>query len=100
MDGGTGTEIQRRGHAMDAEVWSGLAHMADPIGVRQIHEDYIRAGAEIIIANTFSTARSMLASKGWVTISRRSTAAPSDSQSRRETTSPKRLCGWRDRSPA
>ena len=64
MDGGTGTEIQRRGHAMDAEVWSGVAHMADPDAVRRIHEDYIRAGAEIIIANTFSTARSMLDSKG------------------------------------
>jgi S-methylmethionine-dependent homocysteine/selenocysteine methylase len=75
MDGGTGTEIQRRGHDMDAAAWSGLAHMAAPDGVRGVHEDYIRAGAEIIIANTFATSRPVLAAAGlgdeFVTVNRR-----------------------------
>ena len=39
MDGGIGTEIQRRGQTMDAQVWCGTAHMTDPVGVRRIHED-------------------------------------------------------------
>ncbi len=32
--------------------------------LRQVHEDYIRAGAEIIIANTFATSRYMLEAAG------------------------------------
>ncbi len=64
MDGGTGTEIQRRGGRMDDAVWCGSAHMEDPDLVRGIHEDYIRAGAEIVIANTFATTKSVLDSAG------------------------------------
>ncbi len=64
MDGGIGTEIQRRGHIMDARAWSGIAHMRAPEGVRRIHEDYIRAGAEIVTSNTFATARLVLESAG------------------------------------
>ncbi len=64
MDGGTGTEIQRRGVRMDDAVWCGSAHMEDPDLVRTIHEDYIRAGAEIVIANTFATSKVVLDSAG------------------------------------
>ncbi len=64
MDGGTGTEIQRRGGVMDDEVWCGTAHMHSPALVRGVHEAYIRAGAEIVIANTFATARHVLESTG------------------------------------
>jgi len=64
MDGGTGSEIQRRGRALDRNAWSGTAHRDDPDLVRGIHEDYIRAGAEIVIANSFATARHVLASVG------------------------------------
>ncbi len=75
MDGGTGTEIQRRGYGMDERVWCGIAHMSEPDGVRGVHEDYIGAGAEIIIANTFATSRPVLESAGlgddFVAINRR-----------------------------
>ena len=64
IDGGVSTEIQRRGVGMDAKVWSGEAHMARPDIVREVHESYIRAGAEVIIANTFATARHVLEAKG------------------------------------
>lgn len=64
MDGGTGTEVELRGAAMNDQVWSGVAHMSEPDIVRGVHEDYIRAGAEIIIANTFATSRPMLESVG------------------------------------
>ncbi len=64
MDGGTGTEIQRRGGRMDDAVWCGSAHMEDPGLVRTIHEDYIRAGAEIVIANTFATSKAVLEASG------------------------------------
>lgn len=64
MDGGVSTEMERKGLAMDGDVWSGTAHISHADLVREVHEDYIRAGAEVITANTFATARHVLASIG------------------------------------
>jgi homocysteine S-methyltransferase len=60
IDGGMGTELQKAGVPMHGKVWSGRAVLSDPDSVRQVHEDFIRAGAEVIITNTFATARHML----------------------------------------
>lgn len=62
LDGGVSTEIRRRGVALDANVWSGLATKTNPDEVLEVHEDYIQAGAQIITANTYSTARHVLES--------------------------------------
>ena len=56
LDGGTGSEIERLGVEMNDLAWCGIAHMEQPGLVRQVHESYIHAGADIIIANTFGTA--------------------------------------------
>ena len=83
MDGGTGSELQRRGvnisggatvkkrptappkyasiqvpgvnyrSVTGVGVWSAPANVETPDIVRQVHEDYLKAGAEIIITNTF-----------------------------------------------
>lgn len=55
LDGGTGTDIQRRGAPMSGETWCAEANLTHPEIVRQVHEDYIRAGAEIVTANTFAS---------------------------------------------
>ena len=47
---------------MNSDVWSGIAHKGHPEIVRQVHEDYIGAGAQVITANTYSTARHVLES--------------------------------------
>ncbi len=60
IDGGMGTELERSGVPMDGKVWSGRAVLSHPEVVQQIHEDFIRAGAEVIIVNTFAAARHML----------------------------------------
>ncbi len=60
LDGATGTELQRRGVPMDGAAWCGLAVATHPEVVRQVHLDYILAGAEIIITNTFASGRHML----------------------------------------
>jgi S-methylmethionine-dependent homocysteine/selenocysteine methylase len=65
IDGGMGTELQARGAPMDHEAWCGLANLDEPDLVREIHEDYIRAGAEVVIANTFPTSRPALAAAGY-----------------------------------
>src|ERR1700750_1762173 len=60
IDGGMGTELEARGAPMDHEAWCGLANLTAPDLVREIHEDYIRAGADVIIANTFPANRAAL----------------------------------------
>ena len=65
MDGGTGTEIERRGVYIDPNLaWSAESNIISPDLIRDIHQDYIIAGAEIIITNTFSTSRATLATAG------------------------------------
>ena len=64
LDGATGTEIARLGTAMNSSAWCGVANKTHPDIVRQVHEEYIRAGADVVTANTFSTSRHVLASAG------------------------------------
>ncbi|MEQ8666798.1 MAG: homocysteine S-methyltransferase family protein [Rhodospirillales bacterium] len=65
IDGGMGTELEKRGVRMDSKAWSGVAVLEQPAVVRQVHEDFIAAGAEVIITNTFSSARHMLEPAGY-----------------------------------
>ena len=65
IDGGMGTELQRRGVRMDDVAWSGAAVLTDEEILRKIHIDYIEAGAEVIITNTFGSTRQMLEPAGW-----------------------------------
>lgn len=65
IDGATGTELQRRGVPMDELAWSGVAVLTHPDVVRETHEDYIRAGARVIITNTFGSTRQMLEPAGY-----------------------------------
>lgn len=65
IDGATGTELQRRGVPMDKLAWSGIAVVTHADVVREIHEDYIRAGSQIVITNTFGSTRQMLEPAGY-----------------------------------
>jgi S-methylmethionine-dependent homocysteine/selenocysteine methylase len=64
IDGGMGTELEARGVPMDHEAWCGLANLDALDVVREIHADYIAAGADVIIANTFPTNRPALEAAG------------------------------------
>ncbi|MDP2776917.1 MAG: homocysteine S-methyltransferase family protein [Anaerolineales bacterium] len=66
LDGATGTELNRRGVDTGLPLWSANALMNDhdAIILQQIHEDYLRAGADIITTNTFRTHRRALAPSG------------------------------------
>ena len=64
LDGATGSEIARLGAEMNSSAWCGVANKTHPDIVRQVHEEYIRAGADVVTANTFSTSRHVLASAG------------------------------------
>ena len=64
LDGAMGTELQRRGVPMDGIAWSAVAMATHPDTVRGVHEDYLRAGAEILITNSFATSHHVLAAAG------------------------------------
>ena len=64
LDGATGTELQRRGAAMDPDAWCGAATLEHDRLLTEIHADYIAAGAEVITANTFASSRIMLSGAG------------------------------------
>lgn len=57
LSGAMGTELERRGVEIGLPYWSANALLFQPEVVRQIHEDYIEAGADIIVTNTFRTNR-------------------------------------------
>ena len=64
LDGATGTELQRRGVPMDDAAWCALATASHPEVLLAVHADYIRAGADIVTANTFASTRHMLERAG------------------------------------
>ena len=75
IDGAMGTEMQLRGVPMSFEVWSAAALLSHPQIVRDIHVDYIRAGAEIQIAATYNTAPHVINPSSLDTTSRELTTA-------------------------
>ena len=64
LDGGMGRELRFRGVPVPETIWSAGALMSDPDVVRQIHMDFIAAGADIITTNTYGAIRSDLARVG------------------------------------
>src|SRR5690606_4268139 len=65
IDGGTGTELRRRGVPLDPIAWSGPAALAHPEILAAIHADYLDAGADVITTNTFACARFVLEAAGY-----------------------------------
>ncbi len=63
MDGGMGSELEKR-RLTNPTTWSGGPMLTHPELVRDIHQEYIEAGAEIIITNTFGTGRDLLEEGG------------------------------------
>lgn len=55
LDGATGTELERRGFVAALPLWTGDAAALAPDLLRQVHLDYLEAGADVVTANTFRT---------------------------------------------
>ena len=81
MDGAMGSELHRRGVEVakgsdsgNPGPWSANANIDAPDKVRQVHEDYLRVGADINLSNNFWTSRPRLAKVGkeddWEAITR------------------------------
>ena len=63
LDGGMGTSLQARGlpRGHPPDLWS----VERPEEVRQVHETFLEAGADIIFTNTFGASRLRLGRYGW-----------------------------------
>ena len=62
-DGGMGTELRMRGVEVPSHVesiWSALALTENAAVIKEIHLDYINAGAEFIIANNYAVTQPIL----------------------------------------
>lgn len=64
LDGALGTELARRGVPTPLPLWSAAAVLSSPDAVRQVHEEYILAGADVITAGTFRATPRALAKAG------------------------------------
>jgi S-methylmethionine-dependent homocysteine/selenocysteine methylase len=64
LDGATGTELERRGVRADLPLWSSWGLLEAPGVVRQIHAEYLAAGADALTAATFRTHARSLAGAG------------------------------------
>lgn len=53
IDGAMATELEKRGVDTANELWSAMALIRDPEAVRNVHESYFEAGANIAITNTY-----------------------------------------------
>ena len=64
LDGALGTELVNRGVPMHGQAWSATALFSHPEVVREVHEAYVKAGAQIHITNTYSSSRHCLETAG------------------------------------
>jgi homocysteine S-methyltransferase len=60
MDGALGTELERHGLPIEGRGWSALAVRDHGDVIRNIHRDYLDAGARLHIVNSFALARHVL----------------------------------------
>ncbi len=99
LDGATGTELNRRGVDTGLPLWSANALMNDGDSdiLKQIHADYLNAGADIITTNTFRAHRRALASSGNADrafeLTRRAVAIARDAIASVNSNSPKFIAG-------
>ncbi|MCV9879664.1 homocysteine S-methyltransferase family protein [Brenneria izbisi] len=54
LDGGMGRELARVGAPFRQPEWSALALMTSPQHVRQVHDSFIAAGAQVITTNSYA----------------------------------------------
>ncbi|QDT48295.1 Homocysteine S-methyltransferase [Symmachiella dynata] len=53
LDGGLATELQQRGADISGPLWSARMLLDDPQAIRQLHLDYLWAGADCLITATY-----------------------------------------------
>ncbi len=53
LDGGLATELEVRGHRLDARLWSAVLLSRDPEAIGRLHTDYLEAGADCVVSASY-----------------------------------------------
>ena len=54
LDGAMGSELEKKGAQMDKNLWCGTCSVEFPELVKEVHQDYIEAGSDVITTNTYA----------------------------------------------
>ena len=54
LDGAMGSELEKKGAQMDKNLWCGTCSVEFPELVKDVHQDYIEAGSDVITTNTYA----------------------------------------------
>ncbi|WP_367249008.1 homocysteine S-methyltransferase family protein, partial [Pseudomonas sp. SB113] len=54
LDGGMSRELQRLGAELRQPEWSALALIDSPDIVRQVHQEFIEAGSDVVTTNSYA----------------------------------------------
>ena len=64
LDGGLATELEKRGHNLNDPLWSAKILLEQPEAIRQVHSDYLWAGADCIISASYQASLPGLMARG------------------------------------
>ena len=64
LDGGLATELERHGHNLDDPLWSARLLLAQPEAIRQVHSDYLWAGADCVTSASYQASLPGLMARG------------------------------------
>jgi homocysteine S-methyltransferase len=64
LDGGLATELEARRHNLDDPLWSAKILLEQPSAIRQVHSDYLHAGADCIISASYQASLPGLMARG------------------------------------
>lgn len=64
LDGGLATELEARGHNLADPLWSAKLLLEQPDAIRQVHSDYLWAGADCIISASYQASLPGLMARG------------------------------------
>ena len=53
LDGALGTELERQGYDVSGRLWSAKYLLENPQIIQDLHEDYVRAGSDIITTSSY-----------------------------------------------
>ena len=53
LDGALGTELENRGHDVSGKLWSAKYLLENPQIIQELHEDYLRSGADIVTTSSY-----------------------------------------------
>ena len=64
LDGGLATTLEARGHSLNDALWSARVLMEEPAAIRQVHRDFLDAGADCLITASYQASLEGFARRG------------------------------------